>query len=223
MWYWNSHSGRSEESYPAPIPPELVTEGMFIFLGKRVPKSEVDISIILSDFDHLLQLYEFVESKDVNVTSVRGYPPFEFTAGNNRKAASTTAAKYEQILNVQLRHNVIQDEIFAQLVGKYGDESVGTEQPNGIGGRIDMVVHTKKKLIYYEIKVGSCIRSCIREAIGQLLEYSYWPNTKIPSELVIVGEAPNTEEAKQYLSHIESLIGIKLSYMQILLPVHDPA
>jgi hypothetical protein len=95
---------------------------------------------------------------------------------------------------------------------------VGTEQPNGIGGRIDVVVHTKEKLIYYEIKVGSCIRTCIREAIGQLLEYSYWPSTRIPSELVIVGEAENTGESKQYLSLIGSKIGIKLSYMQIQFP-----
>ena len=223
MWHWNSHSGRSEDSYPAPIPPELVTEGIFIFLGKRVPKPDFDIKTILSDFDHLLQLYEFVESKDVNVKSVRGYPPSKFTAGNNRKAASTTATKIEQILDVQLRHNIIQDKIFAQLVGKYGAKSVGTEQPNGIGGRIDVVVETKERLIYYEIKIGSCIRRCIREAIGQLLEYSYWPSTRLPSELVIVGEVPNTEEAKQYLSRIESLIGIELSYMQILLPVHNPA
>ena len=223
MWHWNSHSGRSGDYYPSPIPSELVVEGMFIFLGKRVPQPEVDITAILSDFDRLLQVYEFVESEDVNVTSVRGYPPFEFTAGNSRKAASTTTTRYERILNVQLRHNDIQEKIFARLTREYGAESVGTEQPNGIGGRIDVVVKTKERLIYYEIKVGSCIRSCIREAIGQLLEYSYWPSTKIPSELIIVGEAPNTEEAKQYLSRIESLIGIKLSYLQILIPVHEPA
>ena len=223
MWHWNELEGRSKDNYPAPIPPELVTEGIFIFLGKRVPKPDVDIKTILSDFDHLLQLYEFVESEDVTAKSVREHPQFKFTAGNNRKAAFTTATKYEQILNVQLRHNVIQDEIFAQLVKEYGDKSVGTEQPNGIGGRIDVVVKTKERLIYYEIKIGSCIRRSIREAIGQLLEYSYWPSSKTPSELVIVGEVPITEEAKQYLSCIESLMGIKLSYMQILLPVHNPA
>lgn len=217
MWHWNSE-GRSKDNYPSPIPSELVTEGTFIFFGKRVPKPEVDIRAILSDFSQLLQIYEFVESKDVNVASPRGYPPFEFVAGNNKKVSSTTTTRYERRLNVQLRHNDMQEEIFTRLVGEYDDKSVGTEQPNGIGGRIDVVVNTKEKLIFYEIKVGSCIRTCIREAIGQLLEYSYWPSAKIPSELVIVGEAPYTQEAKQYLSRIESLIEIKLSYMQILIP-----
>ena len=52
MWHWNEPEGRSKDNYPAPIPPELVTEGIFIFLGKRVPKPDVDIKTILSDFDH---------------------------------------------------------------------------------------------------------------------------------------------------------------------------
>jgi len=53
--------------------------------------------------------------------------------------------------------------------------------------------------IYYEIKTGLSAQSCIREALGQLLEYSYWPGGQSADQLVIVGEPPLDDNARAYL------------------------
>jgi hypothetical protein len=45
-------------------------------------------------------------------------------------------------------------------------------------------------------------RSCIRDAIGQLLEYSYWPGAQQAHMLVIVSEAEYHDEAKTYIERL---------------------
>jgi hypothetical protein len=46
------------------------------------------------------------------------------------------------------------------------------------GGRIDLVVRTGEGYEFYEIKTYGSARACIREAIGQLLEYAMWPGAE---------------------------------------------
>ena len=47
---------------PGPIPPELVAEGIFVFMGNRQPMDAIDYEAVLSDFDRLLPLYKYVVS-----------------------------------------------------------------------------------------------------------------------------------------------------------------
>jgi hypothetical protein len=56
--------------------------------------------------------------------------------------------------------------------------------------------------VYFELKTGLSARSCIRDAIGQLLEYSYWPGAQQAHMLVIVSEAEYHDEAKTYIERL---------------------
>ena len=55
---------------------------------------------------------------------------------------------------------------------------MGEEIFNGVGGSIDIVLKRPDGFWFYEIKTAKTARACIREALGQLLEYSYWPKTQ---------------------------------------------
>ena len=61
MWHYDE--GRSVDQPPAPIPSGLIKEGVFVFLGNRQPANSINYEKILDDFDRLLPLYQYVESR----------------------------------------------------------------------------------------------------------------------------------------------------------------
>ena len=61
MWHY-TRKGRSLDYMPTSIPPELVTNGVFIFLGKRQSLVQLDYELLLDVLDRLLPLYKYIES-----------------------------------------------------------------------------------------------------------------------------------------------------------------
>lgn len=58
------------------------------------------------------------------------------------------------------------------LCEKYGYENVSFEHRIG-GKKIDIVLRDNNSFVFYEIKSNNSAKACIRDAIGQLLEYAY--------------------------------------------------
>lgn len=144
--------------------------------------------------------------------------PFSFTAGCTPKPSKTTAHLTKETTEITLRHNDIQKALYNKLVSAYGEENIGTEQPSGNGTSIDVVVRYSDSCYwYYEIKTASSPRICIREAIGQLLEYSYWPRCQEAAKLIIVGETPLDTEGESYLDLLKTKFSIPIEYVQITL------
>ncbi len=200
MWHYRGNE-RSDDSMPGPIPPELVTEGIFVFMGNRQPMDSIDYEAILSDFDRLLPLYKYVVSHGkVQPTTAPTEKQFQFVPGCSVKAASTSTTLAEKELNINLRHNTLQKALYKQLVAKYGKNNVGTELPSGVGTSVDLVVRSDGKYWFYEIKTSPSPRACIREALGQLLEYSFWPGAQEAMRLVVVGETALDKDGKEYLN-----------------------
>jgi len=100
------------------------------------------------------------------------------------------------------------------LAGKHGKEAVGTECNNGAGSRLDVVVKLQERFHIYEIKTSQSARACIREALSQLLEYSYWPGVQEAERLIIVGEPPLDKDAGEYLGTLRSRFALPLYYCQ---------
>ena len=94
----------------------------------------------------------------------------------------------ERRLNKSLRHNDLQHALGLYLIEQHGEGYVGDEQAAVAGGKIDLVVSDGSTRTYYEVKIAGRSRSCIRQALGKLLEYSYWPGAQTARKLVIVGE-----------------------------------
>lgn len=215
MWHW-ANGARSTDSMPGPIPPELAVEGVFVFLGNRQPAKRIDCQVILDDFDRLLSLYEYVESggttQPVTLPTKTG---FTFAAGCTLKASSAKATQAEKRLDVNLRHNDLQLGLYHRLVSKYGKENVGTELPSGVGTSVDVVVRQRGEYWFYEIKTASSPRACLREALGQILEYAFWPGGQEATRLIVVGESAIDEDGEEYLRRLKKRFSLPIEYEQI--------
>ncbi|WP_176316824.1 hypothetical protein [Burkholderia vietnamiensis] len=215
---WHFRKGVRSDSRPlAPLSQELFQTGIFVFMGALVPIDKIDFDRILRDFDLLLPLYTFVESGGTLPPDKDSPTAFTFRAGNRAKNSWASASLPERQLSIELRHNALQSTLYSELCTEYGDENVGTEICSGSGGRIDAVARTGEGYVFFEIKVGHSLQSCIREAIGQLLEYSYWTGANSATALVIVGEAALDNEGCRYIETLKNRFNLPVSYRQVTL------
>lgn len=216
MWH-HADGNRSGNCSPSIIPPELCRDGVFVFLGKWSELSDIDPDLVLDTFDLLLPLYTFVEGSQSSFPAQAvpsGQPSPAFHPGCNVKKSATTASMSERQLDITLRHNDVQLELYNFLAKEHGAQSVGTEQLLGTGTRVDVVVNTATGQTYYEIKTDLSARACVRAALAQLLEYSYWPGGKEAQSLVIVGEPRLDADTEAFLALLEKSFGIPIRYAQ---------
>lgn len=111
-------------------------------------------------------------------------------------------------------HNKLVLKLYDDLVTSYGAENVGTEISIG-NRRIDVVVKNNSIYDLFEIKTYETEEKCIREALGQILEYAYYDNSDPIGKLVIVGPAPLSKEAEMYLKKLRETYNINIHYMNI--------
>ena len=219
MLMWDAKAEkRSADRVPGPIPAELVSQDVFVFFGKRQPLTDLNYETILYDFDRLIPLYRYVESGGTaQPVATPAGQDFQFRPGFSEKKSSTIASRVPRDLNVVLRHNEIQRSLYQILTNKFGRDNVATEQDTGIGTFIDAAVrHPDGTLWIYEIKTGYSPRACIREAIGQLLEYTNWPGGPEATQLIVIGERPLDDEGGRYLQRLRDRYALPISYEQVI-------
>jgi hypothetical protein len=215
MWHW--YKGKLTEYYTVQeISPECLKFGSFIFLGKLTNPAEINIDTVLEDFDRLLNIYEYVEGKGKTIRTIAPEidSGFQFPSGYSLRKSTTTASLAERRINIILRHNDIQYDLREHLRSLYGKDNVDAEVPVGGGKKIDIVVKNGDSYTFYEIKTSSCLQTCIREALSQLLEYSLWPDTERANRLVIVTENESTEEAMKYLASLRARFGLPIYHQR---------
>lgn len=153
---------------------------------------------------------EFFQAEDEGTTS----RPFNFSPGHTERSVEVIIKGASARSKVNQLHNDIQNRLYAHLCKQLGTKHVGTEQDTGSGMSIDIVTKQKNRITFFEIKTSSSVRTSIRQAIPQLLEYAYWPDEKRAEELVIVSHLPITKAATRYLEHLRQLFKLPLSYRQ---------
>jgi hypothetical protein len=160
----------------------------------------------------LLPLYQYVEGVGCTLPITKA--PFEFRPGFTiAKKTISVASRAQKELDINLRHNLLQEELCRRLSEKYGTENVQGENPSGI----DVVVRQNDEYWFYEIKTSDSPRICIRQALGQLLEYAFWPGVQNATRLVVVGEAALDEEGKKYLITLKTRFSLPIEYEQIVI------
>ncbi|MDR2142324.1 MAG: hypothetical protein LBR11_11160, partial [Deltaproteobacteria bacterium] len=111
---------------------------------------------------------------------------------------------------VKPRQTPIQNALSTQLLDFFKPQQfqVTTEE-----GRVDITVTAPDgKKSFIEIKPASSARQSIREALGQLMEYSYYPDSERAHRLIIVSDMKLEETDQKYLSYIRSKFGIPITY-----------
>lgn len=109
---------------------------------------------------------------------------------DNNYKLSETKSKRKAIKGTTIdpRHKKMQNAI-RDLLLKEGYSSVWIEK-----NRVDIKARTNEgKWHFFEIKTESA-KQCIREALGQILEYNNYPNTSLAEKLFIIG--PNEPDRK---------------------------
>jgi hypothetical protein len=135
---------------------------------------------------------------------------FQFKAGFKPRAVTGTAAMSGESYEVTHRHQKIQEALYRRLVTLYGSSNVGTENDG-----VDVVVRRRFQYWFYEIKAADTPRACIREALSQLLEYSYWPpKVEKVEKLIIVGEPSLDQDAAEYLALLRARFSLLIEYQQ---------
>jgi len=212
MWHWAA--GERSNNYPvAAIPDSQMKAGTFIFIGRLQPANAIHVGMILEDFDRFLPLYEFVEGTatfpaQAPQSERRG---FVWSPGNKARVIATTFDRPAQTVEKSLRHNQLQAALFEHLKSIYA-HGVSGEQITADGTYVDVAVCQSGEYTYYEIKTGLSAQSCIREALGQLLEYSHWPGAQPAARLFIVGEPPLDDDARVYLQTLRKRYSLPLEY-----------
>lgn len=218
MWHYDP-GGRSSDYPPGPIPPERVRPDTFVFLGRRQPIESVDPHTALRAMDALLPLYEWVESGVDPLAAVASDPeqgPPRLGEGRALGGGRwITATTRERQLNIYLRHVELQRRLRDALTAE-GCPRVITEAQLG-SKSIDLVAEHDDGLWFYEVKTAASVRACLREAIGQLLEYAFWSNADRPTRLVVVGEPPLDDASRRYLAKLNAAFPLPLAYRQVTL------
>jgi len=139
---------------------------------------------------------------------------FEFNNKLKKLPKRSNYTSIEKEISIDIRHSYLQEKLFVKLQNKYGKENVGLEN-NIEGNRIDIVVRENDEYIFYEVKTASSAKACIRQAFGQLMEYSYWSGKKIAKKIIVAGEFILTKTDLQYLKYLNSEFMIPIEYEMI--------
>lgn len=154
-------------------------------------------------------------------------PGFEYNQSNGKKTANKRDIKNST--RTARTIDVFHEEIKSQLITSIKDNpcilskdceidcnTIVTEHPVNKINFIDLVAKTKdEKIVFFEIKTAASARLCIRQALGQLMEYAYFPSTKHADILVVVGTGKKDKNIKDYLQKLNSQFKINVDYLCI--------
>ncbi len=110
---------------------------------------------------------------------------------------------------VDRTHNALQNHLAELLRAKYGPDTVSVEED-----WVDLTLRTNACTAIVEVKTEPDARLAIRSALGQILEYAYYPTRERQKqlELHIVSPAPMTDEVSRYVQILSDTVGLRLSY-----------
>jgi hypothetical protein len=214
MWMWHYSNGkRSEKRQPGPISPNMAQVNNFVFMGNLFNYKSPNYDFIMNTLDRLFPIWKFVEENFVDVSQSPIRKPR--CKGRPKLASFAQATLQERLLDINLRHNVLLTKLVNGLIDCHGEDFVRWEDRMTSNGLCDVLLEKGGCRTIYEIKTSATARGCIREAMGQLLEYGFWPGGEAPSKLVVVGEPEMDSNAEKYLERLNEKFPAKISYLRI--------
>ncbi|WP_420227327.1 hypothetical protein [Pigmentiphaga litoralis] len=154
-----------------------------------------------------------LEIGKTNLPDMAGFKPLELAAMRSASIQDRPMA---------LRHGMLAEALSQILHNDFGAGNYEFEYKSGTGGRVDAVARISgDRFNIYEIKVAATAHAVIREAIGQLLEYSYRDGGVEPVKLFAVGEHPIDEVSVRYLERLRTQFGIPIDYLSVNLSVEQ--
>lgn len=117
------------------------------------------------------------------------------------------------------RHEALKRALYRALVETHGESNVSVEQQMACRRPADIVVRDgESQLVVFEIKTAMQPRECLRQAIGQLLEYAFWPGSPPCREVVVVGPVAADGQTHAFVEELRERFAIPLRYQFQRLP-----
>jgi len=189
--------------------------------NNKTPISQIQNLMILNKPAHL-NVHEFMKllcSKFIikktknNTTSLNknqnGQKRIKRKA-SDRKNTNSQKRTINRSFLVEQKHNKIQEKLKDLLIEQYGKENVILEE-----NYIDVKVIQRDHIIFYEVKSSSYASECIKEALGQILLYSFYDNDNRPKKHIVVGQFPANDNEKKYIEYLKLNLKLEFDYMNI--------
>jgi hypothetical protein len=227
--YWQPRNQEPRrQRFPAgPIPEEALQNNRFIFMGTLLAQGEATPVRVLDHLEFWHRLYERVES---------GALPVEATQTTTMGLLETVHREPNPLLMERRQHRPpegpilhgdlhrrIEHALYGELRSELDDGTAvrANEFIPGCGTQVDMVAYAEGGPIFFEIKTADTLRACLREALGQILEYAHWAGTERCRRMVVVAQHPMDEKASAYLGLLQDRYQLPLDYRQVQ-PVEAP-
>lgn len=111
---------------------------------------------------------------------------------------------------VEQKHNKIQEALKRKLVKEYGKENVLLEE-----NYVDVKLIQPNYIGLYEVKSSSYASECVREALGQILFYSYHDQDKRTKKIYVVGQYPANEQDYGYIEYVKDKLKLDFEYLNV--------
>lgn len=110
-------------------------------------------------------------------------------------------------------HAMLQTALYERLVARHGKDNVAAEQVTCSGRPADLVVQKASGYEIYEIKTALGPRDCVRQALGQLLEYTCWPGSPRYEAMWVVGPSAGDATTEEYITTLRERFSLPLAYL----------
>jgi hypothetical protein len=138
------------------------------------------------------------------------------TPGPRRPAGKRIGKQYSgEYKEIDNMHGIIQESILPVLEQLYPADKFFPEGRKIVNRtRIDIVRQTPDgRHIFYEIKTYPNVLYSIRIAVGQLLEYAFYPGQILTTEFYIVTHLAASPVALKFLAHLSRQVGCSFGYI----------
>ncbi len=105
------------------------------------------------------------------------------------------------------RHTQLQNRLYRALRAQYGSATLRYE-----AGFVDLVLKRDGQMTFIEIKMELTVKRCLRLALGQLLEYTHYPNVTNADRLLVVGDISPTSDDISYLDCLRDRYKLPVYY-----------
>jgi hypothetical protein len=134
-------------------------------------------------------------------------PELEDDDPGKKKNTAKRTKTYNVYCEYDPYHDMMQNEIFDLL--KQGID--GYSHAKMEKSYVDIRAKNGDDWHFFEIKTD-CPRICIRKALGQVMEYAFYPDLEHAKKLVVIGDADPDENVQLYLNRIRANFAIPVYY-----------
>lgn len=133
---------------------------------------------------------------------------------SNNTVLTSTRVNYESTKEIELVHKQWQKLLKQSLHEEFSPEEIKIELKGD--KPVDVWLRINGKKIMIELKTANTARGAMKEAFGQLLDYSYRdPSALRPDVLIVVGPGVAFPEDDKFLEYIREKFALPLFYRQI--------